>query len=184
MAIINNRLAYDILELGHPTLRKLAQPLAVADAATLLQTVAQLQQAMTEKGGVGIAAPQVGLSQRLIIVASQPTPRYPDAPKMQPTPMINPEIVQCAGPIEKGWEGCLSVPGLRGFVPRHARVRVRYTDIQGSEQQQDLEGFVARIVQHELDHLQGILFVDRVESPADLVSESEYQQRIANHGIA
>jgi peptide deformylase len=126
--------------------------------------------------GVGIAAPQVARSLRLFIVASHPNPRYPDAPMMPPSAVINPRILQVSEEMVKGWEGCLSVPNLRGFVPRHQWIEVDYCDRKGREIRQVFRDFVARIFQHEYDHLEGILFLDRLASPADLYSEEEYQK--------
>ena len=124
--------------------------------------------------GVGIAAPQVAESIRLFIVASRPSPRYPYAPKMEPTAMINPEIIDRSNEIVAGWEGCLSVPDVRGLVARYESIEVRYRTKLGDLVHQELTGFVARIFQHELDHLDGILFPDRVANPADLITEAEY----------
>ncbi len=124
--------------------------------------------------GVGIAAPQVAASLRLFIVASRPSPRYPHAPTMEPTAMINPQILDRSTELISGWEGCLSVPGTRGWVPRHDTIAVEYFTKHGDRIQQELTGFVARIFQHELDHLDGILFPDRVLAATDLITESEY----------
>lgn len=127
---------------------------------------------------MGIAAPQVGESVRLFIVASHPNPRYPNAPQMSPTAMINSRIVDHSPETEKGWEGCLSVPGIRGLVPRYTTIQVEYTGRDGILYQQTFTDFVARIFQHELDHLDGIVFLDRVETTQDLMSEREYQTQI------
>jgi peptide deformylase len=124
--------------------------------------------------GVGIAAPQVAASLRLFIVASRPSPRYPLAPTMEPTAMINPQIIDRSTEIVRGWEGCLSVPDVRGLVPRHQSIEVKYLTKFGDLVQQELTGFIARIFQHELDHLDGILFPDRVANPTDLITEAEY----------
>ncbi|MGL5083566.1 MAG: peptide deformylase, partial [Microcoleaceae cyanobacterium] len=128
--------------------------------------------------GVGLACPQVSQSDRLFIVASRPSLRYPHAPTMTPTAMINPQIVGHSETILKDWEGCLSVPGLRGLVPRYQWVQVEYSDRQGQSHEQTLTDFVARIFQHELDHLNGVVFLDRVESSHDLMTEAEYQKQI------
>ncbi|WP_048314264.1 peptide deformylase, partial [Crocosphaera watsonii] len=124
-----------------------------------------------DANGVGIAAPQVSQSYRLFVVCSHPNPRYPDAPMMDPTIMINPRIISHNDEIVKGWEGCLSVPGVRGLVPRYKVITVEYLDRYGKLQQQKLKDFVARIFQHELDHLNGILFIDRVDKSEDLVDQ-------------
>ncbi len=167
-----------VMELGHPVLRKTARPIEEAQRIFLQPLMDQLIQTAQQANGVGIAAPQVGTSERLFIVASRPTPRYPHAPVMAPTVMINPQIISHSEERVKDWEGCLSVPGVRGLVPRYQAIAVEYIDRDGQPQQQELTDFVARIFQHELDHLDGILFIDRVESTEDLISEQEYQERI------
>ena len=163
--------------LGHPVLRQIAAPpLAVPDPG--LDAFSQdLLATLMESGGVGIAAPQVFVSERVIVVASRPNARYPQAPVMEPLVMVNPELVATGSETELGWEGCLSVPGLRGQVPRHRTVSVVYQDLSGSRRELDLEGFPARIFQHELDHLNGLFFLDRVEDNRHLVSEQEYLRR-------
>jgi peptide deformylase len=124
--------------------------------------------------GVGIAAPQLGTGLRLIIVASRPTLRYPQAPTMAPTAMINPEILARSPEQIGGWEGCLSVPGQRGWIDRHSWIELTYRDRQGQPQQHRFDGFVARIIQHEIDHLDGIAFVDRAD-PTEIISEADYE---------
>ncbi|MEM1367525.1 MAG: peptide deformylase [Cyanobacteria bacterium P01_H01_bin.15] len=168
-----------VLQLGHPTLRQIATPVADPTAREIKNLVKKLLLTVEADGGVGIAAPQIGESKQVIILASRPHPRYPDAPYMDPIALINPEVVSVSEELVKGWEGCLSVPGLRGWVPRNQAVTVRYQTTQGETQEQTWTGFVARIFQHEYDHLQGHLFVDRVESTHDLYSEAEYQKRWA-----
>ncbi len=164
--------------LGAPVLRQSARPVAPQDPQ-LQRLIDDLIDTCARANGVGIAAPQVGESLRLFIVASRPNPRYPNAPWMEPTAMLDPEILAVDGEPVYGWEGCLSVPGQRGRVARHPWLRVRYRDRQGEEQTTELTDFVARIFQHELDHLEGCLFVDRVVSPEDLLSEAEYQTRLS-----
>ena len=112
---------------------------------------------------------------RVLVVASRPNLRYPHAPTMAPTVLINPSLVAASDDLELGWEGCLSVPGVRGRVPRHREIEVAYLDRQGQPQRRVWEGFVARIFQHEADHLEGILFTDRIQSETDLLSEDAYQ---------
>ena len=129
--------------------------------------------------GVGIAAPQVSQSYRLFIMASRPNSRYPQAPLMEPTAVINPRILSHSREIVKDWEGCLSVPGIRGKVPRFDRIEVEYSDRHGKLVRQQLTGFIARIFQHELDHLDGILFTDRLQTDFDRFTEAEYQKLIA-----
>lgn len=129
--------------------------------------------------GVGIAAPQVFAPLRIIIVASRPNPRYPDAPLMEPVVIVNPQILWQSAETCTGWEGCLSVPGLRSPVARSTRLRVRYLTRRGDSVEADYEGFIARIIQHECDHLDGILFVERVEDKGTIVSEAIFQQMTA-----
>jgi peptide deformylase len=99
---------------------------------------------------------------------------------MEPTAMINPKIVARSTEVVKGWEGCLSVPGIRGLVPRYQAIEVEYTDRYGKLQKQEFTDFVARIFQHEYDHLDGIVFVDRLENTLDMITEQEYQNRVVN----
>ncbi|MHA3097092.1 peptide deformylase [Acinetobacter brisouii] len=128
----------------------------------LKQLALAMQATMLARNGVGIAAPQVYISKRVIIVASRPNPRYPDAPDMPAVTMINPEIIEYSTETCLGEEGCLSVPEQRGQVERAYAVKVRYFTVQGEQVEQSYEGFPARIVQHEIDHLNGILFVERL----------------------
>ncbi|MDI9811246.1 peptide deformylase, partial [Acinetobacter baumannii] len=118
--------------------------------------------AKVERNGVGIAAPQVYISKRVIIVASRPNPRYPDAPEMNAVVMVNPEILEFSSETCLGEEGCLSVPDERGQVERAEMVKVKYLTLQGEAVETIFHGFPARIVQHEVDHLNGILFVERI----------------------
>lgn len=159
----------------HPVLRQIAQPVDSVDDPALQRLIDQLLITVRSANGVGIAAPQLGHSLRVVVVASRPNLRYPHAPTMAPTVLINPRLVSASSTMELGWEGCLSVPGLRGRVPRHQVVKVEYLDRQGQIQHQVWEGFVARIVQHEVDHLDGKLFLDRIQSETDLLSEAAYQ---------
>jgi len=167
----------DVLQLGNPILRQQARPVAVIPHPDLERLVEGLMATVLHTNGVGLAAPQVGVGQRLVIVASRPNPRYPDAPQMTPTPMVNPRIVAHGDEIVKGWEGCLSIPGLRGLVPRYQAIEVEYTTPAGHQQRQALTGFFARIVQHEIDHLDGKVFLDRLDSTLDLITEQEFQRQ-------
>ncbi|MGK7895877.1 MAG: peptide deformylase [Xenococcus sp. (in: cyanobacteria)] len=168
----------DIAELGNPILRCQAQVIDRVREPKILQLIDDLIATAQLNNGVGIAAPQVSQSYRLFIVASRPSIRYPQAPKMQPTAMINPAIISYSGEIVKDWEGCLSIPGLRGLVPRDRAIEVEYTTICGDRVRKIFTDFIARIFQHELDHLDGIVFLDRLESKNDLYTEAEYHKRI------
>ncbi|MCG6202473.1 peptide deformylase [Psychromonas antarctica] len=170
---------YSIAQLGHAVLRKRAHEVENILADECQRLIKQMMLAVSESGGVGIAAPQIHHSQRIFIMCSKPNARYPDAPLMVPTAIINPEIVHYSSEKVKGWEGCLSVPSMRGLVPRHAQITVRFFDQQGLQQQQKLNGFIARIFQHELDHLNGLTFIDQLQSTKDLISEVEWYRQFA-----
>lgn len=168
----------EISQLGDPILRRQAQPIENVRDEQIQRLIDDLIFTAGKANGVGIAAPQVAESSRLFIVASRPTIRYPNAPVMEPTAMINPQIIAQSAEVVKDWEGCLSVPGLRGLVPRSQAIEVEYTSRDGKRCRRELTDFVARIFQHEFDHLDGIVFVDRVESMQDIITEEEYQKLI------
>lgn len=170
------------IQLGNPILRQIAQPVQSIATAEIQGLIDQMIDVLKCSNGVGIAAPQIGVSRRVMVVASHPNPRYPYAPQMDPTPMINPQLLRYEGKPVKDWEGCLSVPDQRGLVPRYPTVEVSYCDRQGQQHRQTLVGFVARIFQHELDHLNGKVFLDRVECAEDLFTEAEFLTRIAARG--
>ena len=130
----------------------------------LMQLASAMIATMLERSGVGIAAPQVYISKRVIIVASRPNLRYPDAPEMDAVVMVNPEILEFSQATTLGEEGCLSVPNERGQVKRAQSIKVLYHTLTGEVMESTFEGFPARIVQHEIDHLNGILFVDRLSA--------------------
>ena len=169
----------EIITLGNPILREPAKPVTQITNPHFEQLIDSLISTATEAQGVGIAAPQVAQSCRLFIVASRPNQRYPHAPTMEPTAMINPKLLSHSGEIVKDWEGCLSVSGIRGLVPRYREIEVEYTNRTGQQERKILTDFVARIFQHELDHLDGILFIDRLEDEQDLYTEAEYQKIIS-----
>ncbi|MEM9213805.1 MAG: peptide deformylase [Cyanobacteria bacterium P01_F01_bin.150] len=166
-----------IAQLGNPVLRQIAEPICDVHADWVQRLIDDLLFTLHQSQGVGIAAPQVSESHRLFIVASHPNARYPNAPQMEPTPMINPHIIERSDHTVDDWEGCLSIPGIRGLVPRHHEITVTYTDRHNQQQQQTLTGFVARIFQHELDHLDGKVFLDHVASSLDLMTDQEYLKR-------
>jgi len=163
-----------IAQLGHPVLRRVADRVADPLDPTVQTLIDDLLVTVAEADGVGIAAPQVYAPLSLFIVASRPNPRYPQAPQMDPFAVINPEILWRSDEIEKGWEGCLSIPGLRGPVPRHRRIGVRYLTRTGERREEEYVDFLARIFQHEFDHVQGTVFLDRIENTRELATEREY----------
>ena len=171
---------YDIVELGDPRQRQVSQPVELSRLNELSPVLSAMELNMTERGGVGIAAPQIGVLKQIMIIASRPNRRYPDAPMMQPMVMFNPEPFCFSDQSVALWEGCLSVPGLRGKVTRPDAVSVRYADKRGDWQEIRLEGFPARIFLHEYDHLIGKTFVDRVDSVTDLVTDKVYLELVAS----
>ncbi|QLQ32716.1 MAG: peptide deformylase [Candidatus Thiothrix singaporensis] len=151
-----------IAQRGEPILQQRAQEVTGLHDPVLQQLIDAMQATMLAANGVGIAAPQVFVSKRVIIVASRPNPRYPDAPSMQPLAMINPEILWRSAATCLSEEGCLSVPDVRAPIERAERIQVRYLTRAGETREAEYSGFIARIIQHECDHLDGILFVERV----------------------
>jgi peptide deformylase len=164
-----------ISQVGDSILRQTAQNLEFPISVEIQQLITDLIYTAKLTNGVGIAAPQVAASLNLFILASRPSPRYPQAPTMEPIAVINPQIIDRSHENVDGWEGCLSVPDQRAIVTRSQWIDVEYFDQQGCLQRRRFSDFVARIFQHEYDHLQGILFIDHVQ-PQDLISEAEYQQ--------
>ncbi|WP_088242970.1 peptide deformylase [Calothrix rhizosoleniae] len=167
-----------IIQLGNPILRQPAKPVENISDRQIQQLIDDLIATAAEANGVGIAAPQIAQSYQIFIVASHPSSRYPDAPDMEPTAIINPQIINHSEEMVKGWEGCLSIPGIRGLVPRYQEIEVTYTDRNGLLKKQSFTDFVARIFQHEIDHLHGISFLDRLVSNFDIITEQEYQKRV------
>ncbi|WP_017316492.1 peptide deformylase [Mastigocladopsis repens] len=170
-----------IIQLGAPILRQKATLVENINDEPIQKLIDDLMATVAKANGVGIAAPQVAQSCRLFIVASRPNPRYPNAPEMEPTAMINPKIIAHSTEVVKGWEGCLCIPGIRGLVKRYQAIEVEYTDRNGKLQKQELTDFVARIFQHEYDHLDGIVFLDRLESTLDIITEQVYQKQVINN---
>ncbi len=171
---INMPVLRQIAQLGHPVLRENVRPVEDPSDPAVQALIDDMIATAADASGVGIAAPQVYLSLSLFIVASRPNPRYPEAPAMSPSAVINPEILWRSDDLVKGWEGCLSIPGLRGPVSRHRRIGVRYLDREGRLREEEHADFIARIFQHEFDHIQGVLFIDRVEDTRELATEKEY----------
>ena len=152
----------EVLRMGHPVLRQRAEPVEPG-SRELKELVQDMKETMAALNGAGLAAPQIGISKRVVIFGVEQNPRYPDAEPVPYTELINPVLIPLGDEMEEGWEGCLSVPGLRGVVPRYARLRYSGVDPQGRRIEREAEGFHARVVQHECDHLDGILYPMRVE---------------------
>lgn len=155
-----------VLRLGDPRLRQRAQVVADVRDPALRQLIVDLEDTMAACSGAGLAAPQIGVPLRVVLFGGGgPNPRYPDAPAIPRTLLINPVLTPLGPEREEAWEGCLSVPGLRGRVSRWQRLRYLGIDGEGQPVDRTVEGFHARVVQHECDHLDGLLFPDRLSDP-------------------
>ena len=161
----------EILQIGEPVLREIAQEVEDIHCQETQNLIDELLDLTLKSHGVGIAAPQVGILKRIIVVASHPNIRYPDAPCMSPFAMINPLIVSHSQEIVIKEEGCLSVKQKRGMVARYRDIEVEYFTRDGQWHRKQYNNFIARIIQHELDHLNGILFEDHLQE--DLMSEAQ-----------
>ena len=154
--------ARPILKMGDPRLLVPAEPVTAFDTPELHGLIADMFDTMAHAGGVGLAAPQIGVSLQLVIMGFERSERYPDAEPVPQTILLNPVITPLSDDMEDGWEGCLSVPGMRGLVPRHTRIRYTGFTPQGEPIDRTVDGFHARVVQHECDHLFGMLYPMRI----------------------
>jgi peptide deformylase len=150
-----------VLRMGEPLLRQVAAPVTRFDAE-LAALVTDMDDTMRALSGAGLAAPQIGVGLRVVIFELKDNPRYPHLTPVPYTVLVNPELTPLDAEQDEGWEGCLSVPGMRGLVPRYRRLRYRGFDAAGAPIDRTVEGFHARVVQHEVDHLDGILYPQRV----------------------
>ena len=148
--------------MGEPRLLEVAQKVKKFSTPELDTLIQDMHETMEALNGAGLAAPQIGVGLQVVIFGVKRNPRYPDAEEVPYTVLVNPELVPLTEETEEDWEGCLSVPGLRGMVPRFARLRYRGRDQYGRPIDRSVEGFHARVVQHECDHLQGILYPMRI----------------------
>jgi peptide deformylase len=154
--------------MGHPLLQQVAAPVERFGTAELRELLRDMDDTMRALNGAGIAAPQIGVSLRVVIFELTRNPRYPEAGPIPYTVLINPVLQPLGDEQEEGWEGCLSVPGLRGLVPRHQRLRYQGFDAEGRPIDRSVSGFHARVVQHEVDHLDGILYPMRIRDLRNL----------------
>lgn len=162
----------DVVTIGDPRLKAETQAVDhVDDAAELL---ARMVNRLRELNGAGLAAPQIGASVKVIVIEVRKTDVFPDRPTSPLLQMINPVIVEKSGMAEIGWEGCFSVPGLMGLVSRAGTVTVEYTSAEGTDVTERYSGYVARVIQHEIDHLNGVEFVDRMTSMESLTTVTNY----------
>jgi peptide deformylase len=148
--------------MGDPRLLQESAPVERFDTPELHALIQDMEDTMRARNGAGIAAPQIGVLQQVVIFGAGPSPRYPDAEEVPYTVLINPVIEPQGAETEEGWEGCLSVPGMRGIVSRHARIRYSGFDQFGQRLERVVSGFHARVVQHEVDHLHGVLYPMRI----------------------
>ena len=154
---------HTVLRMGDPRLREVSQPVDVFDTPELHALIADMKDTMDAYDGAGLAAPQIGVLKRVMIFGIESNPRYPDAEAVPMTTLINPDFDVITEQAEAGWEGCLSVPGMRGIVSRPAHIRYRGYDEFGMLIEREVDGFHARVFQHEFDHLDGVLYPDRIE---------------------
>ena len=152
----------EVLKMGDPRLLQQAQPLERFDTPELHALLTDMRDTMAHLSGAGLAAPQIGIGSQVVIFGVEQNPRYPQAEEIPDTVLINPVLTPLTDELEEDWEGCLSVPGLRGMVPRHARLRYQGYDERGNRIDRSVSGFHARVVQHEFDHLIGILYPMRI----------------------
>jgi peptide deformylase len=167
-----------VARLGHPVLRKVAAPVPVREirSAETQRLIDDMVETMREYNGAGLAAPQVHTLKQICVIEVAATPRYPDAPAIPLTVLINPVVTALTDEMEDGWEGCLSVPDMRGMVPRHTAVRLAGYDREGGRIDTVAKEFFARVIQHETDHLNGIVYIDRMRDFSTLTHLAEWNK--------
>ena len=171
-----------ILRLGHPVLRQVAAPVTEFGTAELRELVHDMLETMRANDGAGLAAIQIGVLQRVVVFeVGHDSPRYPEADLVPLTVLVNPEVLPLGDERELGWEGCLSVPGLRGLVPRYRSVRYRGFDELGRPIDRTVTNFHARVVQHECDHVDGILYPQRIE---DMTAFGFHDELVASGALS
>lgn len=162
-----------ILRIGDPRLREVSKPVEAFDTPELNALIIDMFDTMRAADGAGLAAPQIGALLRVMIFGIESNPRYPDAETVPTTVIVNPEYEVLDGAEVSGWEGCLSVPGMRGWVPRRRAIRYRGFDAKGNPIEREVDGFHAVVFQHEYDHLDGILYPDRIVEKTKFGFEEE-----------
>lgn len=168
-----------LLKMGDPRLLQVSAPVDPIDSLALAPLLNDMWDTMADASGAGLAAPQIGVMRRIVIFGYQTNPRYPEAPAVPETVLINPQITPLEETREDGWEGCLSVPGMRGIVPRFREIRYRGFDQYGEIIEREVAGFHARVVQHECDHLDGILYPQRIED----MRSFGFIDALTDHGV-
>ena len=164
----------EVLKMGHPILQQVAEPVTEFNSTYLDDIIGDMYETMESLDGAGLAAPQIGIPKRIVIFWVEDNPRYPEIEPVPNTILINPEIVFLNDDEELGWEGCLSVPGLRGLVPRATKIKYSGYNQFGETIERVADGFHARVVQHEVDHLDGILYPQRMTDMTKLGYEQEH----------
>lgn len=168
-----------VLKMGDSRLLQRSEPVATVPSADLDELIQDMFDTMEALNGAGLAAPQIGVLQRVVIFGVESNPRYPDAEPVPMTVLINPRIEPLSEELEYGWEGCLSVPGMRGLVPRPSRIRYSGVDQRGAPIEREAGGFHARVVQHEVDHIDGVLYPMRIEDMRHFGFETELFPELA-----
>jgi peptide deformylase len=153
---------HQILKMGDAKLLRIAEPVTQFNTPELTALIADMFETMAAANGAGLAAPQIGVNLQLVIFGFKSNPRYPDAPTVPETVLLNPVLTPLSEEMDEAWEGCLSVPGLRGLVPRWSKLRYEGVDQFGKLISREVDGFHARVVQHECDHLNGVLYPMRI----------------------
>jgi len=172
----------EILKMGDPRLLRVAKPVEQLGTPELATLISDMFETMADAGGVGLAAPQIGVDLALVIFGFERSERYPEAPAVPRTILLNPVIEPLASDEEEGWEGCLSVPGMRGMVPRFTHIRYRGVDPDGVAIEREAHGFHARVVQHECDHLLGKLYPMRIRDFTRFGFTSVLFPELLDHG--
>jgi len=167
-----------VARLGHPVLREVAQPIPIEmiRSADVQRFIDDMVETMREYSGAGLAANQVHTPVQIAVIEVTANPRYPDAPEIPLTVLVNPVVTRITDEMEEGWEGCLSVPDMRGRVPRYTAVRLECHDREGGRVDLVAKDFFARVIQHETDHLNGIVYVDRMRDLSSLSFLAEWQR--------
>jgi peptide deformylase len=168
----------DLKVIGDEVLKWIAKEVPVDQIEEQAEIINKMIETMRDNIGVGIAAPQIGISDRIVVIEIQENKRYPNAKKMPLTVMINPEITIVDQEKEDGFEGCLSVPGIRAIVPRYKKIKIDYLSQNGEKEMMFLEGFPARVAQHEVDHLNGIVFLEKVIDKKSFITDENYKKYI------
>lgn len=181
---INPMAILKIARMGHPVLRRVAEPVSAPDAPQIKALVSDMNATMIEYGGTGLAAPQVHVPLRVVLYFVSGTRAGPDESDVPLTVLINPELTPLSDDIAYDWEGCLSVPGLTGLVPRYTKIGLKAQNLDGKSFEREAEGFHARVLQHECDHLDGVLYPERMEDMSLLLFQDEMRHGVPPHAEA